>query len=176
MYIAKATVTSNSNGNDLCLVTIDTHGLLPTSYPVPSVNAVPLVKDDVVWILLDETGSNPIILGKSFEVGNGDSILFRSGDADKKEIKAFVNPDKFRLETEGASVEMSKDSVVLNDGKESMVLGDTLKDLLGELIDEISKMTVGTAVGPSTVPTNVPQFQAIKLKLEQFLSKKSKLE
>ena len=176
MYIAKATVTSNSIDNSLCLVTLDTHGLTLSSYPIPSVNAIPLVKDDVVWILLDDNGSNPIILGKSFEVGNGDSILFRSGDADKKEVKAVVNPDKFRLETDGASFEMSKDSVVLNGGDEAMVLGDTLKDLLGELIDEISKITVGTAVGTSTPPTNIAQFQVIKTKLSQFLSKKSKLD
>lgn len=176
MYIAKAKVTSNSVDNEICLVTLDTYGLVPITYKVPSVNGIPLVKDDIVWILLDDVGTNPIILGKSFEVGNGDSVLFRSGNADDKEIKAYVNPDQFRLETKGASIEMRKDSIVLNDGAEAMVLGDTLKNLIGELIDEITKLTVGTALGPSTTPVNTPQLLAIKAKLSQMLSKKSKLE
>lgn len=176
MFIGKAKITSNSSENDLCLVTIDTYGMTNHTYPVPSVNAIPLVKDDVVWVLFDDNGSNPVILGKSFEVGNGDSVLFRSGDANSKEVKAVVNPDMFRLETEGASVEMRKDSIVLNDGDEAMVLGDTLKDLLNDTLDAIMQITVGTAVGTSSVPINVASFVQIKAKLNTMLSKKSKLK
>ncbi len=176
MFIGKAKVTSNSVDNSLCLVTLDTYGISNSTYPVPSLNAIPLVKDDVVWVMFDDEGMNPLILGKSFEVGNGDSILFRSGDANGKEIKAIVNPEKFRLETEGASVEMKKDSIVLNDGNEAMVLGDTLKGLLSDTIDAIMKITVGTAVGTSSTPINVASFIQIKAKLDSILSTKSKLK
>lgn len=176
MFIGKAKVTSNSVDNSLCLVTIDTYGISNSTYPIPSLNAIPLVKDDVVWVMFDDEGMNPIILGKSFEVGNGDSVLFRSGDANGREIKATVSPEKFRLETEGASVEMKKDSIVLNDGNEAMVLGDTLKDLLSDTIDAIMKITVGTAVGTSSTPINVASFIQIKAKLDSILSTKSKLK
>ena len=176
MFIGKAKVTSNSVDNSLCLVTLDTYGISNSTYPVPSLNAIPLVKDDVVWVMFDDEGMNPLILGKSFEVGNGDSILFRSGDANGSEIKAIVTPEKFRLETDGASVEMKKDSIVLNDGNEAMVLGDTLKGLLSDTIDAIMKITVGTAVGTSSTPINVASFIQIKAKLDSILSTKSKLK
>lgn len=63
-----------------------------------------------------------------------------------------------------------------NYGKEPMVLGDTLQQKLGQLIDEIMKIQVFTALGPSSVPINNPQFVAIKATLEQIKSKISNLD
>ena len=58
-------------------------------------------------------------------------------------------------------------------GKEQMVLGNTLVDLLSQLIDAILNMTVLTHVGPSGTPVNAATFSAIKSKLEDALSKLS---
>ena len=58
-------------------------------------------------------------------------------------------------------------------GKEQMVLGNTLVDLLSQLIDAILNMTVLTHVGPSGTPVNAATFSAIKSKLEEALSKLS---
>lgn len=58
-------------------------------------------------------------------------------------------------------------------GKEQMVLGNTLIDLLSQLIDAILNMTVLTHVGPSGTPVNAAAFSEIKGKLEEALSKLS---
>jgi hypothetical protein len=55
---------------------------------------------------------------------------------------------------------------------EPLVKGDTLVDLLSELIDTINKMQFLTPSGPTAVgPVNIPQFNAIKSKLKTCLSK-----
>lgn len=58
-------------------------------------------------------------------------------------------------------------------GKEQMVLGNTLINLLSQLIDAILNMTVLTHVGPSGTPVNAAAFSEIKGKLEEALSKLS---
>lgn len=58
-------------------------------------------------------------------------------------------------------------------GREQMVLGNTLIDLLSQLIDAILNMTVLTHVGPSGTPVNAAAFSEIKGKLEEALSKLS---
>jgi len=55
---------------------------------------------------------------------------------------------------------------------EAAVKGDTLKDILGSLIDAINAITVATPVGPSTSPLiNAAQFYAIKARVENILSR-----
>jgi len=56
---------------------------------------------------------------------------------------------------------------------EKIVKGDTLLDLLKQLIDEIAKIKVLTGTGPSSPPTNVLALEAIKSKLSTFLSKQN---
>lgn len=61
----------------------------------------------------------------------------------------------------------------LGQGEEQMVLGNTLIDLLGQLIDAICNLTVITHAGASGTPINAASFTAIKSKLETALSKLS---
>lgn len=61
------------------------------------------------------------------------------------------------------------------EGKEPAVLGDTLKALLEDYNDEVIKITVNTAMGPSSVPINIAQLSAIIAKLSTILSSKVKL-
>ena len=58
-------------------------------------------------------------------------------------------------------------------GKEPMILGDTWKSLMEELISAICTLTVPTPNGPSGTPINSAQFQAVKAKLQTALSKLS---
>ena len=54
-----------------------------------------------------------------------------------------------------------------------MVLGDTLKDLLSQLIGAINAITVPTPNGTSGTPLNSAQFNKIKAKLGDILSQLS---
>lgn len=66
--------------------------------------------------------------------------------------------------------------IIHNEGNEPMVLGDTLANILNDILDKIMALTVMTAVGTSTIPVNVADFAAIKAKVDTIKSKKSKLE
>lgn len=58
---------------------------------------------------------------------------------------------------------------------ESLVRGETLVDLLGEILDAIIKQQYLTPAGPSSVgPTNIATFNSIKTKLNSMLSKLNK--
>lgn len=57
-----------------------------------------------------------------------------------------------------------------HDANEHAVLGDTLVDLMGQLIDAILVETHGTPDGTSGPPLNAVQYQAIKRKLKTCLS------
>ena len=63
-----------------------------------------------------------------------------------------------------------------NKGNEPMVLGDTLKGILSDLIDAILTMTMMSPSGLTSPPSNAAQFTAIKGKLNTILSKISNLE
>lgn len=57
------------------------------------------------------------------------------------------------------------------------VLGNKLKDdILQKLCEELEKLTVNTAMGPSSIPVNVAAITAIKGQLSTILSGKVKLD
>lgn len=70
----------------------------------------------------------------------------------------------------------SKEILHGKDAKEPAVLGDTLESIFGSLIDAIEAITVTTTQGPSGIPINIAQFEAIRAQLETFKSTKNKIE
>ena len=58
-------------------------------------------------------------------------------------------------------------------GEEPIVKGDTLVDILGDLIDAINQMTHPTPAGPSGPPVNAAVFTQIKARLKVILSSKN---
>lgn len=63
-----------------------------------------------------------------------------------------------------------------NSGKEPMVLGNTLADLLNEFLAAVQKITVISPVGVTSVPVNIKDFAAIQAKLDTIKSQISNLE
>ena len=61
----------------------------------------------------------------------------------------------------------------VGDGAEPMVLGETLKGLLEDLISAITSITVPTPHGISGTPINSSQFSAINSRLKTMLSQLS---
>lgn len=107
----------------------------------------------------------------------------------------LLKADKIRISSDAASIYLSsavdatiasKNNINLDSQKqlnvntpkiylgteasEALVLGNKYDALLNELVDAIMKMTVGTGVGPSTVPINAPAFAKIKAKIRSTLS------
>lgn len=106
--------------------------------------------------------------------GKNDELISLVGDSEKMEFK-----DKF-----GNVITSNENNVNItvagnfniNDGKEPMVLGQTLVDLLNEILDAIEHITVITPVGTSSVPVNIASFVSAQQKLKNILSTISNLD
>lgn len=106
--------------------------------------------------------------------GKNDELISLIGDSEKMEFK-----DKF-----GNVITSNEENVNItvagkfnvNSGKEPMVLGQTLVDLLSEILDAIKQITVVTPVGTSSVPVNIASFTSAQQKLKNILSTISNLD
>lgn len=73
-------------------------------------------------------------------------------------------------------VDAEKGIDIGSENLESAAKGDTLVDMLSDLCDKISALTVPTALGPSGIPINVADFTTIKSKLNTIKSNLVKVE
>lgn len=73
----------------------------------------------------------------------------------------------YQMDVENTSINTSK--FTINEGSESMVLGDKLKSFLETLIDEIARSTVATPQGPAPL-INSAQITLLKTRLSGILS------
>ena len=92
--------------------------------------------------------------------------------------EGFIYKDEFdnEIKTLKNEVQIISNTIKHNQGNESMVLGDTLLSKVSKLLDSLSKLTVLTAFGESSVPVNFNDYVSLKNELNDFLSKKSKLD
>jgi hypothetical protein len=91
-------------------------------------------------------------------------------------IKANVNDD-INITTNNRDVNINSGNGNINLGNqnlESLVRGETLVQLLTELITAIEVMTVATPAGPSSPPINVASFSKVKGQLRTMLSNLNK--
>lgn len=103
----------------------------------------------------------------------GHKILLDEKDGQETVTVEHKNGAKISIDKDG-NIEITnvdgKTVYVGRSANEAAVLGDTLKGLLDELIDAIVALTVPTGMGPSGIPINAAQFQAIKARWRNFLS------
>lgn len=100
-------------------------------------------------------------MSASYEIGKG----FNYVDEFDNEIVAKKN-----------EVDIVSKKINHNKGKEPMVLGDTLADILDEMLKAIQAITVVSPVGATSTPVNVAQFIAIQAKLSTIKSRISNLD
>lgn len=109
----------------------------------------------------------------------GHKILLDEKSGQETVTVEHKNGAKLSIDKDGNVFVSNVSGKIVNvglDASEAAVLGDTLKGLLDELFDAIATLTVGTGTGPSTIPINVAQFQAIKARLQTFLSRTVKVK
>lgn len=118
----------------------------------------------------------------------GQTIINVNGDDESEIVIRATSPEqnsKIILESNNEvfvrstnKVHIQSKAIVLgNQNYEPAVLGNTLiEEILSPLIDAITQLTVPTAMGPSGVPINNPQFSEIQNKLDIILSKINTLQ
>lgn len=73
-------------------------------------------------------------------------------------------------------IEIKSEQINHNGGNEPMVLGNTLQEVLSDILTAIQKLTVISPTGATSVPVNVADFAKIQQRLSDIKSKKSNLE
>lgn len=81
--------------------------------------------------------------------------------------KIIINKKNIQVKADDSS------NIKFGDGKEPLVLGNTLKGRLDKIISAMQKLTVSTAFGPSGTPINIAEFLLVQQEFENFLSKLS---
>jgi hypothetical protein len=90
------------------------------------------------------------------------ALAVRIEDGEDWMVVAFGEVDKVRM-VQGSLVFEMEDYFLLKKGNE------TLKKIMGDLLDAIGQITVPTNVGPSGMPLNAAEFTAIKTRINNFL-------
>lgn len=92
--------------------------------------------------------------------------------------KGFIYKDEFENEIncKDGEINIISEKINHNGGKEPMVLGDTLVDLLRDVLSEIQKMTFTSPSGITSTPINSLSFLNIQNELSKIKSKKSNVE
>lgn len=114
-------------------------------------------------------GTTKTFTKKSYENSSNESIkhkVFKKNANENVEVEHLITAKGNYFKGE---------EFVINDGKEQMTLGNTLKDFLDELIDTIASSTVTTSIGQMPL-LNASQISALKQKTENILSKIGKLD
>lgn len=121
--------------------------------------AVNVTSNQKATLKVTEKGEDKMLL--SYELGIG----LKYKDEFENEITA-----------KDGQVDIISKKINHNSGKEPMVLGNTLAELLDEFLAAVQKITVISTVGVTSVPVNIGDFAAIQAKLDTIKSKISNLE
>lgn len=89
-------------------------------------------------------------------------------------VVGYSEIDKVVVKTSGGtSVSVEENAIRIDGGDGGKISvfnkSQNLHSILSDLIDEITKLTVTTSVGPSGTPVNIAQFTIIKNKLSQLM-------
>ncbi len=107
-----------------------------------------------------------------------DSIITKVEDKEKNLLieeysdKMVITRDKVKVTIQGENMSIEAENSLVNVDIKGMTVtrnGYGLKRTLEEVLDEICKLTVQTAVGPSSVPINSPEFQRLKREVSNYM-------
>ncbi len=106
-------------------------------------------------------GNYGFISDSTLSIDNKEGMLVSVGD----DIFFTTNDSDFRITSGTGEIHLGNGA-----GEEKLAKGETLVDLLSELIDAINQMTHPTPSGPSGPPVNAATFTNIKTRLKTILS------
>jgi hypothetical protein len=106
-------------------------------------------------------GNYGFISDAALSIDNKEGMLVSVGD----DIFFTTNDSDFRITSGTGEIHLGNGA-----GEEKLAKGETLVDLLSELIDAINQMTHPTPAGPSGPPVNAATFANIKTRLKTILS------
>lgn len=109
------------------------------------------------------TNKEGIVVSR-FSLDNGEDKI-RARYEDEYGNKITISEEKINF------IANKSKKIDFGSGAEPLVLAKTLKSLLDQYDDALSKMTVPTAFGPSGTRINDSEFRSVRAKFETFFSK-----
>jgi hypothetical protein len=140
--------------------------LTDNSAPIAGVMLNSVTENSNGLILFPKDGSN-VIVG-SID-GPGEWALIRASEI----TKAIITIENVTYEMDSAQVNVKNGTSVFNVGTSVFKMNtasESLFQLLNDLITGITLLTVGTGMGPSTVPINTATFSSLLTRLNNLLS------
>jgi hypothetical protein len=110
-------------------------------------------------------GNYGFISDKSLSIDNEGGIFAQTND----HMEWNTQSNNFIINTDGGKIYLGEDG----NEDEPVALGQTLIDILGEILTELQAEIHPTPAGPSGPPTNAAKYGAIQSKLETILSKQN---
>lgn len=165
--IVRATVISNSSDDNLNRVKVKCPLLWDESPLMPSVNGIPLKKNDIVFVDISDGVDNSYIIGRSFDNQgsyakqvNG-SLLFESSNGSDWTI-AFVKNDKLeiynskgsKIVVSGESIEIDAQSITLGGNSSKTTINGSLSHSNGTMNITSAPLVTGltVTVGGAEIP------------------------
>jgi len=120
---------------------------------------------------------NIILIKNDTLITESTNFLNNSTNYTQNSEKTIINTPSYILNSNETNIK-SKKITLGNSASNSVVLGEELNQVLNDLIDAITKITVmvPSAPGKSLPPVNIPDFIRIKGRLQRILSKSVKTE
>ena len=152
--IIRAVVLTNSSDDAYSRVKLTCEGIWNETPLVESVGAIPLKKDDVVFVDISDGFENPIILGRSQGDLNsfhkdleGGSLLFESSNGNDWTI-GFVKVNKLEIvNSSEVSIVIEGDTITINGGKLGGLINiEDLVSKLNSFVDDFNGHTHSNAV------------------------------
>lgn len=117
-------------------------------------------KDNNANITLDIDGEVNILAHDVVTISSQQQIISKVGIEDKSSISSQSSTE----------INHKIDKFSINEGSEPLPLGETLKNLLNEILDTLASSTVTTQSGPTPL-NNAAKISALKEKTDAILSK-----
>ena len=161
--ITSGTVVPGSVNTAECTMSVQ---LTDDSAPIEGVLLNTVAGNNNGLVLFPKDGSD-VVIGTID--GPGAWTLIRAGEL----TKAAITIGNVTYEIDETQVNVKNGNIVFNVGTDVFKMntpGESLFQLLNDLITGITLLTVGTGVGPSTVPINVATFNSLLTRLNNLLS------
>jgi hypothetical protein len=134
--------------------------------PIEGVMLGTITNDANGMLLVPKDGSHVVI---GCVDGPGEWTLLRAGVIDK----ALITIGSIKYEMDDTQVCISNGNTVFSVGTNALKIrtaGESLFQLLNDLLSAISILTVTTSTGPSSVPINAATFTTLQSRLNNLLS------
>jgi hypothetical protein len=131
-------------------------------------NAIQKTKNAIISFI--SSGKIKMQGGDTIELQSFNNLVLRYTNVDQ--IKESV----FSIDVDGKIRVIPYDLLYFFEGSEFILLGETTKQLLSDILDGINALTVTTPVGVSGTPVNIATFTEIKNRLDSILSQKVKTD